>query len=239
MPANARLQIAVVDDIEQDRVQIADMTKEILLGAKIPHSIDRYADGRSLLDHIRSGSKYNLLILDVMMDEMDGMELADELHRQGNHTTIIFISVNREMALYGYERDAVRYLAKPLERAKLEEALMRCYALWQERKEILLSTNQGQYRTSFADIQFVEAFDRGTRFYFASKTVECRMKFAEAEAWLPKPLFLCCHRAFIVNLSHVCAIRNYEFALHNGKIVPISKNRYGEIYKNFVDYIAT
>lgn len=239
MLTNTELKIAVVDDIEQDRVQIADMAKDVLRNAKIPHSISGYADGRSLLDAIRSGRKYDLLLLDVLMDEMDGMELADELHRQGHYTTIIFISINREMALYGYEREAVRYLAKPLDRVKLEEALKHCYSLWQEKKEILLPTNQGQYRTSFADIQFVEAFDRGTRFYFDSKTVECRMKFGEVEAWLPKSLFLCCHRAFIVNLSHVCTIRNYEFTLPNGKIVPISKNRYSEIYKNFVDYIAT
>ena len=238
MPTDNELKIAVVDDIEQDRVQIAEQTRDILCQAKIPHSIDRYADGKSLLDDLRSGKKYNLLLLDVMMDEMDGMELADELRKQGRCPNIIFISINREMALYGYERNAVRYLAKPLDQAKLEEALMYCCTLWQQKKEILLPTNKGQYRISFSDIQFVEAFDRGTRFYFHGEAVESSMKFGEVEAWLPKSLFLLCHRAFIVNLSCVKSIKNYEFALESGSIVPIGKNRYSEIYKRFIDYIS-
>ena len=238
MPTEREWKIVVVDDIEQDRVQMAEQTRDILCQAKIRHSIDRYADGKSMLDDLRGGKKYNLLLLDVMMDEMDGMELADELHRQGNHTTIVFISVNREMALYGYERNAVRYLAKPLDRTKLEEALMYCCSLWQEKKEILLPTNKGQYRISFSDIQFVEAFDRGTRFHFHGETVESSMKLGEVEAWLPKSLFLLCHRAFIVNLSCVKSIKNYEFALESGRIVPIGKNRYSEIYKCFVEYIS-
>ena len=238
MPTDNEMKIAVVDDVEQDRIQIATMTRDILCQIKAPHSISGYADARSLLDDIRSGKKYSLLLLDVMMDEMDGMELADELHKQECHPTIIFISINREMALYGYERNAVRYLAKPLDQAKLEEALMHCCTLWQEKKEILLPTNKGQYRTSFSDIQFIEAFDRGTRFYLDGETVECCMKFGEVEAWLPKSVFLHCHRAFIVNLSYVKSIKNYEFALNGGVVVPIGKNRYSEVYKRFVEYIT-
>lgn len=230
--------IAICDDLQNDREQIAQMTRRIMERQGILCDVASFDSGNALLSAIQGGKRFQLLLLDVMMDEMDGMELADELHRQGNHTTVIFISINREMALYGYERNAVRYLAKPLEKAKLEEALMHCCTLWQEKKEILLPTNKGQYRISFSDIQFVEAFDRGTRFYFNGETVECNMKFGEVEAWLPQSLFLLCHRAFIVNLSCVKSIKNYEFALESGSIVPIGKNRYSDIYKRFVEYIS-
>lgn len=238
MPTDSELKIAVCDDIEKDRIQITNMTKDILRDMQVSCSIVGYKDGPSLLTDIQNGSKFHILLLDVMMDEMDGMELAAELRRQGNHTTIIFISTNREMALYGYEVSALRYLAKPLKEDKLKEALTYCYKVWQEKKEILLPTAQGQYRTSFSNIQFVEAFDRGTRFYFDGEIVECRMKFSEVEERLPKSVFLLCHRAFIVNLSWVKSIRNYEFTLTGGRAVPIGKNRYSEVYKNFVNYIA-
>lgn len=238
MPTDSELKIAVCDDIEKDRIQIINMTKGILQDMQVSCSIVGYKDGPSLLADIQNGSKFHIMLLDVMMDEMDGMELAAELRKQGNRTAIIFISINREMALYGYEVSAVRYLTKPLEEGKLKEALTYCYKGWQEKKEILLPTAQGQYRTSFSNIQFVEAFDRGTRFYLDGEIVESRMKFGEVEAWLPKSAFLLCHRGFIVNLSWVKSIRNYEFTLTGGRIVPIGKNRYSEVYKNFVNYIA-
>lgn len=91
-----------------------------------------------------------------------------------------------------------------------------------EKKEILLPTIRGKHRTSFTDIQYVEAFDRGTRFVLANETVECRLKFNEVEALIPKSSFLLCHRAYMVNLSCIKYIRPYEFSLKSGETVPIA-----------------
>lgn len=232
------LRVAIVDDREEDRLQIEELTVQVLKQAKVPHSISVYTNGHDLLDSVRVGRKYHIVLLDVVMDAIGGMELVDALREQGSNPYIVFISSNREMAMYGYERNAVRFLGKPLDRHKLEEALMHCVGLWQTKKEILLPTNLGQYRTSFMDIDYVEAFDRGTRFYFREEAVECRMKFGEVEAWLPKPTFMHCHRAYIVNLTQVKAIRNYEFLLRDGRTVPIGKSRYNDVYRKFVEYIS-
>lgn len=238
MPTEATFRIAVCDDMESDRRQVTDMAEQILQEAGIFHSISKYESAKALLADIEGGAQFQVLLLDVMMDEMDGMELAAALRKQKNKTTIMFISSNREMALRGYEVSAVRFLAKPVEMDKLKEALLYCCSVWQEKKEILLPTDQGKRRTSFADIQYVEAFDRGTRFVLAGETLESRLKFSEVEAMLPKPAFLMCHRAFVVNLACVKYIRNYEFVLKNGMIVPIGKARYAEINRKFLDYLA-
>lgn len=238
MLTDCRLRIAVCDNEQTDRAQIAGMTKEILQEADILYSISGYESGKSLLADIQNGALFHILLLDVMMDEMDGMELAATLRKQKNKTAIIFISLNREMALRGYEVSASRYLAKPLDRDKLKEALMHCCQVWQEKKEILLPTDLGQHRTSFSDIQYVEAFERGTRFVLAHETVESRLKLSEVEGMLPGSAFILCHRAYIVNLSCVKFIRHYEFALKCGEIVPIGKGRFSEIRRRFVDYLA-
>ena len=238
MPTDNELKIAVVDDIEQDRVQIAEQAGDILCQAKIPHSISGYADGKSLLGDLRSGKKYNLLLLDVLMDEMDGMALAKALRDQGDSTMIIFISISQEMARRGYRVEAARYLVKPLEREELKEALTYCCEKWQAKKEILLPTDKGQYRTPFPNIQFVEAFDRGTRFVLTDDTVETKLKFSQVEAMLPKSTFILCHRAYIVNLALTKHISQYEFVMKNGAVVPISRLRYNEIYRQFVDRLT-
>ena len=238
MLAHPELRIAVVDDMEKDRVQIADMVKCILCNEKISPSIDSYADGKSLLDDLRSGKKYDLLLLDVFMDDMDGMALAKALRNQGDHTMIVFISISQEMARRGYQVEAARYLVKPLDREELKEAVTYCYEKWQVKKEILLPTDKGQYRTSFPNIQFVEAFDRGTRFVLTDDTVETKLKFSEVEAMLPKSTFILCHRAYIVNLALTKHISQYEFVMKNGAVIPISRLRYNEIYRMFVDRLT-
>lgn len=241
MSVDNELRIAVVDDMEQDRVLIAAETDAVLRSAKITHSIDCYADAGALLGAIRSGKKYTLLLLDVLMDEMDemdGMALAKELRDRGNNTAIIFISISQEMACRGYRVDAARYLVKPLDREELKEALLHCYDQWQDKKEILLPTFHGQHRTSFTDIQYVEAYDRGTRFFLTNETVETKLKFSETEALLPKATFLMCHRAYIVNLALTKNIRQYEFIMKSGTVVPISRYRYNEVNRQFVDFVT-
>ena len=236
MFSDNELRIAIVDDLDEDRMRIQEMTRRILLDSNIPHHIDCYGDGTVLLRDLRGGRKYHLLLLDVLMDDMNGIDLAGELRKQGDQTMIVFISSCQEMARQGYKVKAMRYLAKPLEKEEVQEALFACHGEWQAKKEILLPTDYGQYRISFPDIQFVEAFDRGTRFVLKSETVETRMKLSQVEAMLPKSMFVQCHRAYIVNMAHTRRISPYEFLMKSGTAVPISRLRYPEVNRMFVQF---
>ena len=238
MPTACELKIAVVDDSQQDRFRITEMAGNILGEARITHSIDTYVDGAALLEALRSGKKYNLLLLDVMMDEMNGIALARALRDQGNQTMIVFVSSSHEMARQGYKVNAIRYVVKPLDAEELKEALLYCHREWQTKKEILLPTENGHHRISFPDIQFVEAFDRGTRFVLSGETVYSSLKVSEAETLLPKSGFILCHRAFLANAANVKRIRPNEFVMRSGDLVPISKHRYAEVSRRFFDCIA-
>ena len=236
MSSDNELRIAIVDDLDEDRMRIQEMASQILLDANIPHQIVCHEDGTELIRDLQSGREYHLLLLDVLMNEMNGIALAGELRKQGNQTMIVFVSSCHEMARQGYKVKAMRYLAKPLEQEEVREALMTCHREWQAKKEILLPTDYGQYRISFSDIQFAEAFDRGTRFVLGSETVETRMKLSQVEGMLPKSTFVQCHRAYIVNMAHTRRISQYEFLMKSGVTVPISRLRYPEINRLFVQF---
>lgn len=238
MPTNNQLKIAVCDDNTLDCIEIINQSKKILEEEKISHSIAAYNNAKALLADIQKGETFQILLLDVMLNEMDGITLAKELRKMRNKAAIVFISANREMALSGYEVSAARYLGKPLEEKKLKEALLYCSRNQQEKRELLIPTAKGKCRISVTEIQYAEAFERGTKVTLQSETIECRLKFSEMEAMLPKPTFLLCHRAYIVNLSCVKYIRNYEFELKNGQIIPIGKGRYSEIQKKFISYLS-
>lgn len=238
MSMDNMLRIAIVDDMEQDRRRITEETAAVLNEGRISHSIDCYHDAEALLDAVRVGIRYNLLLLDVQMDEMDGMALARELRSLGDQSAIVFISHSQEMARLGYRVGAARYLLKPLDRLELKEALLHLHGQWQDKKEILLPTGSGQRRTSLVNIQFAEAYDRGTRFFLTDETVETRLKFGEVERLLPRSMFLTCHRAYIVNLAFARGISQYEFRMKSGAVVPISRYRYSEVNQAFVDFLT-
>ncbi len=223
--AAPQLHIAVCDDDDPDCRQIARLAGEILDGEGFSCTISTYASSTELLDVISSGTEFSVLLLDVLMEELDGMELAARLREQKKRTAIIFISCNREMALRGYEVDALRYLAKPLDRERLREALL-CFCQRQlEQRDILLPTADGQRRISLPDILFAETWGRGVRLAMTSGQVEINLKISELAAILPQREFVLCHRTILVNLSHVQSIRHCELELTTGDVLPVSKYR--------------
>lgn len=237
MPTDYQYSIAVCDDEDHDLDQIAQMTQAFFDFQGIPCGINRYASGTSLLAAIQNGVKYHLLLLDVMMDELDGMELACALREQKNETSIVFISCNREMALRGYEVAATRYLGKPVETEKLHEALAFCYQNYHDDRELLFPTTKGARKISPSDIMFAEAGERGVKLFLAHEQVDTSMRMFELEALLPRTQFVLCHRAFLVNLAYARYIRCYEVELQNGLLVPVSEHRYADTKQKLIQYL--
>lgn len=234
---NLKLQIAVCDDEPMDRQQAVDLTNDIMTAEGLACSLSSYESAATLLTAIQDGAQFHILLLDVMMDGLDGMELAAALRELGDATAIIFMSTNREMALRGYEVSAARYLAKPLQPEQLREALLYCYKTFCEKKDILLPTTKGQRRISLSNILYVEAMERVTKLALTDRLEEVNMKFSDLSALLPERQFQPCHRSYLVNLGHIAYIRNRDLELTTGEVLPVSRYRVEDLQKQFVAYL--
>lgn len=212
------------------------MAQEILRAEEIPAEIACFASAGALLHAIQTGGAFQILLLDVMMEGMDGMELAAALRAGQEEAAIVFISSNREMALRGYEV-AARYLAKPLDAEKLREALLHCCAAYLQPREIVLPTSEGQSKVNVRAIVYVEPWDRGVRLHFAHKKVEVRMSISQVAALLPEHQFAYCHRTLLVNLAYVRHLRYCELELKSGERLPISKYRLAQFKSEFMKYL--
>ena len=239
MPESARqqLHIAVCDDETVDREETIRLTENILREEDIPYRIDAFDRGAALLGAIQKGAQFHILLLDVIMEGLDGMELAAALRERGTQTAIVFVSSNRDMALRGYEVAAVRYLAKPLDPERLHEALMFCYEAHFEQKEILLPTSGGWSRILPSDIIFAETWERGVRLTLRDGQADASVKISDLAAMLPDRQFVLCHRTVLVNLAYVQSIRYCELELRSGKVLPISKYRQAETRQKLMRYL--
>lgn len=232
------LTIAVCDDIAADWTELCSMTQKILRDCGIFHEIIEYTDGKGLLADIESGKQFHILILDVLMDGMSGLDLAAALRRQKNDVEIIFVSINRELAMRGYEVQAARYLAKPVQEEKLREALLYCGSNCRRHREILIPLERSYEYASLSEISYVEAYERGTRFHVPGKILDSRMKFKEAEELLCPCGFMVAHRSYLVNLVQVRSICRYELGMKDGSSIPIGQARFLEIRRKFMDINA-
>lgn len=232
------LRLAICDDEPMDCALVAQMSREILGAEGVEAELSAYPSAAELLRAIRAGRAFHIFLLDVMMEGMDGMELAAALRAGHEDAAIIFISSNREMALRGYEVAAARYLAKPVEREKLREALLYCAASREKKRPLALPTaSGGQSRVDPSAIVYVEAWERGVRLDLGAEKLEAKIPISQLAAMLPGGRFAYCHRTLLVNLACVRHVRYCELELKNGERLPISKYRLAQFKSEFLKYL--
>ena len=237
MQSNFKYTAAVCDDDALYCKEISDRAGTYCKNRSIPCEIHTYSSCTALLESIQRGAKYHLLLLETITDTLDGLELASQLRKLGYNLPIVFISAHREFAIRGYEVQASRYLLKPIETEKFEEALDHCWRLFSEKSEILIPTPKGLQPVHPDHIYYVEAEARGIKIFLDNEEIETSLRLYELESMLPSRRFVLCHRAFLVNLSHARFIRCYEIELNNGTVVPVSKHRYTDTRQKLISYL--
>ena len=234
-------QIAVCDDEQSDLRQSVQLTEHILQEADIPCAVAAYGSSVTLLSEIQRGRHFDLLLLDVIMDTLDGMALASHLKEQADPPDIVFISADRDMALLGYYVNAKRYLAKPLDGEELREALLYCYQEIQRRAggsdQILLPTDAGHLRVSLRDIRYAEPSGRHTCLHLTGGQEVVRLPLSRLAERLPESQFIYCHRTVLVNLAFVHRLRQRDLELTSGETLPVSRYRFAQVRQALLDLL--
>lgn len=233
---NQVFHMAVCDDEKADREEIAGMAEEICKDEQICPEISCFENAETLLDEIQKGCRYDLMLIDVLMPGVDGIEMARVLRSREVKTSIVFISCNREMALQGYEVSATRYLAKPLDREKLREAILFCHGQCR-KEEILLPVNGSMRRVATKDIYYIEIVGRKSRIRLEQEEWDASLSLAELEEMLAGQDFIRCHQSFLVNCRYVRSFRTSSMELIDGRSVPVSKHRIKEVRQAFFTYM--
>ena len=230
-------QIAVCDDVKMDKEEIAQMTKAICEEEQICQEISCFESAEALLERLEEGSQYDLLLIDVLMPGLDGMELARILRKQEEQVSIVFISCNREMAMQGYEVSAARYLAKPLNQEKLKEALLFCYGQYRREQDLLLPINGGTRRVAPKEIYYIEIAGRKCRIRMEKEEWDVNLSISQMADMLSEYDFIRSHQSFLVNFRHVQSFCTSSLKLTDGRDIPVSKHRVKEVRQAFFDYM--
>jgi two-component system response regulator AlgR len=118
------MKILIVDDEPLARSRLQSLLGEIG-GHQL---IGEAGNGREALD-LCAARNPDILLLDIRMPGMDGLELAGHLSHLDNPPAIIFTTAYDEHALAAFETRAVDYLLKPIRKEKLEQALYKARSI--------------------------------------------------------------------------------------------------------------
>ena len=198
--------------------------------------LDTYVSSEQFIFESEDKAPYDVLIFDIQMKNMNGMELAKKLRARGCDAVIIFVTGVPDYAIEGYEVGAVRYILKPVKPEVLKQLLDAAYAERQKKTEDYFVLGQGAdlERISFEKIVYIEA--RGHYVFLKGIDFEREWKagFAETAAAFEGRGFFCLRRGLMVNLAHVARITRTDCILDDGEALPVARGVYKELNEAFI-----
>lgn len=199
--------IAIVEDEAEFRQQLTEYLAQYQNEHQLEFDISVFADGAEILKDYQP--IYDVILLDIEMPEVNGMDAAKQIRVQDENVVLMFITNMASYAIHGYEVGALDFVMKPITyytfSMKLTRALKR--AKQQEQKAVLLPLSDGVKKLELNEIYFVEGQSRMLYYHTADGDYVVKGTMQSAENSLASYPFAKCNHWYLVNLMHVKEVR--------------------------------
>lgn len=168
----------------------------------------------------------DILLLDIEMEGMDGIQVKNILQRQKEKVRILFVTSHEELALEGYGKHVFGFLVKPFDYEQFEQKLRPAEEdLEQEERYVTLKMSRPGRQTRMSDILYIEADGKYVKVHLATGEgpLYDERSIGTWEKELAGSDFTISHKSCLVKLAWVKQIRDTDLLLKNGKAVRVSR----------------
>jgi two-component system response regulator AlgR len=195
----------------------------------------------------------DLLLLDIAMPGMDGIDVAREIGRRADRPAVIFVTAFDQFAVSAFEVEAVDYLVKPVDPKRLERALDRARAHLHGRgasalqpadaqgghlDEFWASDLSGLVRIRSIDIDRVSAERDYMRLHVGPRSWLIHHSMAALEDGLDPARFVRLHRSAIVRRDFISGFQRNASGRWIARLADGSEQPVGRLYADSVREIA-
>lgn len=235
------IEIALCDDNSEDIEAIRSFAEHFAAErSEFPIRLSEFTSAAELLKAIEEKSGFDLYILDVMMPEMTGIQLAEIIRGRGEQAEILFLTVSREYAVDAFAVHASGYLLKPVSKESFDEEVLRAVQKLTNEKSAALTvkTKDGMRRIPLHNLVMVESFNHTRALTMSDGSVlETSATLSELfEALSGHQNFYMPHRAYIVNLDYSMGIKRCELLMFGNRRIPIPRRQYSIMQELFSNY---
>lgn len=230
--------VALCEDETAFSVVLEKICQTIFDKLMIDYAIDVFDSSEAFLQAFaKEQRRFDLMLLDIMMHEPNGMELARQIRQSDTDGAIIFVTSNRDFALEGYDVKALHYLMKPVDEEILERLILADYNDRYQTGYFVFESGTQKLRVAVKDIISLETVGRRVAVTLYCETVYYSGKLTELLEQLPKEQFVRSHQAFALNIRNIRELNRNEAITANGKSVPVSRTFAKDVQRAFVKYL--
>lgn len=230
------IQLAICDDNQNDLTHLKNM---ISSNQSLTIKIHEYINPQKCLKDIENGMHFDCFLLDILMNEDNGIDIAHTLRNTHPKTPLFFITATPEFALQGYEVDALRYYLKPIDENRFMSDFVSMMKFTEANKNAHLTINNhnGVTKINLDEIYYIESILRTITIHTKNQSYVLSGKISEFEMRLKDNDFIRVHKSFLVNLGAIHNIFKDTITMDNGEKILLSKHRSKETHMRFLSYV--
>lgn len=224
------MNIAICDDNERDALAAREVIKNTLNELNKDAEIAYYLNAEDIQEKLlKKKESLDMLILDIDMPGISGLDLAEELRASNLKLLIIFLSNHEEFVFKAIEFQPFRYIRKFKLEIEMPIAIQSAVKIIAANSDlqITFNTDDGDTKVMISEIMYYETEKRkiavilkNGKKLFVNKTIIEMQKLIQNEK------FIMIHRSCVVNADHVYNIHDYTVILNNNETLIVSRPRY-------------
>ncbi len=229
--------IAILEDNANYRKTILEYIARYKEEASKDIQTAEYSNGMDLLDDFHG--QYDILLMDIGMQGLSGMEVARQIRCADENVVIVFITKLEQYAIEGYSVEAFDFILKPITYFNFSVKLGRAVKRAESRSagRIWVPIKSGARCLETREIYFVEIDGHTLRYHTRQEVLEIRGTMKQAESELAGYHFVKCNQWCLVNLQHVEEFKDNTLKV-KGQELKISRRMRASFLSAFMDYVG-
>jgi len=230
------VRIALVEDDVSCREQLMQYLNRYTRESGVIFRVNVFSDGEAIVDGYTAN--YDIILMDIVMPLMNGMEAAEHIRERDSDAVIIFITNTPQYAMKGYLVDALDYVLKPISYYAFSQRIDRALSRMQKRTRsyITVPFKSGIRKLDVSRLIYVEVQDHDLMFHMISEVFAARGTLSELEAQLSSDQFFRCSKCCLVNLEYVEAVQSGDIVVGK-ETIKVSRTRKKALMDALNNYI--
>lgn len=230
------LKIAVCDDEMLFLKTLKKQISEIILDDN--YSIFEFFSGEQLIETFQR-EKFDILILDIEMDGINGIETARKIRAIDRSVTIAFLTSHENFAIQGYEVNAERYILKQQPEYMYREQLVALFMDYnQNHKRFNYSKSGKAFSVKVSDIIYFEVLNRKITLHSLNGDFDYYGKISELDNEYRNDGFIKVGKSYLINVAHIKFIDKNDIILKDGTTILLGRNIKNQVVEEYLNYLS-
>ena len=237
-----QIKIALCDDDINALPIIAGAADSAFRAREIRPEIIRFTSGRDLLASMEK-TRYQIVLLDIEMPDMDGIAVGKVIRDRGDNTPIIFVSECESRVFESFLIQPLGFVRKSNflnDIAAVAELYIKTCVQEQNSEYLEFHTRSGLLTLKSKQIRYIEGSRNYQMLYTTNgdAPIEVKMTMDRLEDMTEPQGFIRVHKGYLVNYRYIQRIQSNLLTLQDGTELPIGRSKIAEVKTKYLSLIG-